>query len=501
MMRRNGLLVLVVTATMLTGSALAGDQTQLPTTQPAETLSEMGPTTQPADTPLKTELAKPPAFKVLRFDEDYSVLDDQPRESWLDLFKYMPIGDPNLRLTVGGQARVRYEYKHNEVFGSGSPQSDSYLLTRFRVHGDLNYMDIIRLFVEGKFAQAPGRDRPGPLIFRDNADLQNAFVDITPWRHDGNKLTFRVGRQELLYGRQRLISSFVWANVMRTYDGAKAMLTLTDGQGGKWQIGGWWARLVRIRETRFNPPDSRTQFYGMYAAYTGATKWGYDLYALGVEQKERTNQNGRPGVDSRVTLGARFWTKTIAPWDFEAEGAWQGGRFAGDQVSAWMAAVEGGYTFVDCTLKPRVWVGYDFASGDDDPTDGKVGTFNQLFPLGHAWFGYIDVVGRQNIHDVRTGVDFQIIKNVKAGLHIHNFWLAEKADALYNAGGAGIRRDTTGDSGRYVGAELDLVLKVKVDRHSGFLFGYSHFFPGDFIRGTGPSKEIDFVYAQYQFTF
>ena len=97
-----------------------------------------------------------------------------------------------------------------------------------------------------------------------------------------------------------------------------------------------------------------------------------------------------------MTLGGRFWTKDFAPWDFEAEGAWQVGQSAGDDVSAWMAGVEGGYTFEDCAVKPRVWVGYEFASGDSDPTDSKVGTFNQMFPLGHAWFGYVDVVGRQN---------------------------------------------------------------------------------------------------------
>ncbi|MHC4985878.1 MAG: alginate export family protein, partial [Planctomycetota bacterium] len=268
-----------------------------------------------------------------------------------------------------------------------------------------------------------------------------------------------------------------------------------------WQIDAWWTRLVQSRKSHFNDPDPDTQFYGAYAAYVGATRWGYDLYALGVERNGRANPNGRYGTDHRVTLGGRFWTKDISPWDFEAEGAWQVGRFAGDRVSAWMAGVELGYTFIDCRFKPRVWVGYEFASGDESPNDGKVGTFNQLFPLGHAWFGYIDVVGRQNIHDLRTGVDFQVVKNVKAGIHFHNFWLAEDRDALYNAGGAPLRRDPTGSAGSYVGSEIDVVVKVKIDRHSDVLIGYSHFFAGSFVGGTGPDDDVDFAYVQYQFTF
>jgi hypothetical protein len=490
-MRTYGILALLIVTVLLVGTAVA-DKPAVQDT-PASVTS--------VTTDQIESVPTPPPFQVLRHAEDYSVLGDGPRATWLDELKYMSVICPDLRLTVGGQARVRYEYKHNEVFGSGRPASDGYLLTRFRVHADLNYRDTIRIFAEGKFAHAFDRDRPAPRIFEDDADFQNLFVDVTPWRDGKNKLTFRVGRQELLYGRQRLASSFVWANVMRTFDGAKAMLTLEDAQGGVWQIDGWWSRLVRIRKGHFNDPDHRTQFYGLYASYNGPTKWGTDLYALGVEQNGRTNQNGRMGTDHRMTLGGRFWTKDFAPWDFEAEGAWQVGEFAGDDVSAWTAGVEGGYTFQDCAVKPRVWVGYEFASGDSDPSDGKVGTFNQMFPLGHAWFGYVDVVGRQNVHNIRTGVDMKLLKNLSAGVHVHNFWLAEESDALYNAGGAPLRRDATGSSGSYVGSEIDLIFKLKIDRHSSVVAGYSHFFTGTFIEGTGPDDDVDFTYVQYQFTF
>jgi len=73
-------------------------------------------------------------------------------------------------------------------------------------------------------------------------------------------------------------------------------------------------------------------------------------------------------------------------------------------------------------------------------------------------------------------------------------------DALYNARGV-VRRGTTGDAGHFIGMELDLFVKYALDRHSSFLAGYSHFFPGGFIGGTGPDRDVDFVYTQYQFTF
>jgi hypothetical protein len=207
------------------------------------------------------------------------------------------------------------------------------------------------------------------------------------------------------------------------------------------------------------------------------------------------------GHDTRVTLGSRLWCKQYEPWDFQAEGAWQFGEFAGQPINAAMLALDAGYTFKDCPTRPRVSVGYDFASGDRSPNQGRVSTFSHLFPLGHAFLGYADVVGRQNIHAVHARVDTTPIKDVKAWVQVYSFWLAEDRDALYNAGGAPIRRDMTGSSGRYVGSEIDVVVKWQMNRHCALLAGYSHFWSGHFISGTGPGKDVDFVYVQYQFTF
>ena len=359
----------------------------------------------------------------------------------------------------------------------------------------------MRVFVEGKFAHAYQRKRRMPLIFEDKADFQNLFVDITPWPKSRNRLVFRLGRQELLYGKQRLVSSFDWANVMRTFDGARVMLSVPGNDEDLWQIDGWWARLVQISNDGWNDTDENTQFFGIYAAHTGSSPSGYDFYALGFSGDERINPDGNMGTDTHMTFGGRFWCKQYQPWDFEVEAAWQTGRFAGDTTNAWMVALESGYTCKDLPASPRFSLGYEFASGDSSPTSGSVGTFNQLFPLGHAFLGYIDVVGRQNIHAVHGRLDLKPIKKLKAWAQFYSFWTVQDKDALYNAGGAAIRRDLTAGSGSHVGVELDLAVKYQLDHHSAFLGGYSHFWPGNFIQGTGPDEPIDFVYLQYQFTF
>jgi len=59
-------------------------------------------------------------------------------------------------------------------------------------------------------------------------------------------------------------------------------------------------------------------------------------------------------------------------------------------ISAFMFTFEGGMTFQDSELKPRVAVGIDYSSGDDDFTDEKVSTFTNAYYTGHKFRGYMD---------------------------------------------------------------------------------------------------------------
>ena len=61
---------------------------------------------------------------------------------------------------------------------------------------------------------------------------------------------------------------------------------------------------------------------------------------------------------------------------------------------------------------------------------GDVGTFNQLFPLGHAYLGIMDFVGRQNVEAVSLGVVLTPWKRGRVSVQGHGFWRARVEDAL-----------------------------------------------------------------------
>jgi hypothetical protein len=158
-----------------------------------------------------------------------------------------------------------------------------------------------------------------------------------------------------------------------------------------------------------------------------------------------------------------------------------------------------GYTLPAPRLSPRVYLEFDYASGDGRP-GGNVGTFNPLYPTAHSFLGYIDYVGRQNIISPNAGLTMSPISHLSVSLQQYFFWRASDRDAFYSKTGA-VLRPGTETTARYIGAEIDLLATYNVTRHLLGYAGYSHFFTGEFLRKTGPSKDSDFFYTAMQYTF
>src|SRR5215467_3334700 len=126
----------------------------------------------------------PPAFKALRFDEDYSWLTNATnRIDWFDRLKYIPLrsGEPSWYLTVGGELRERFEGNYDPNFGIGGLGSDSYLLQRVTLLTDVHLGERVRFFVEGISGIVAGESRPPPPVQQNQLDLQFAFVDLVPY--------------------------------------------------------------------------------------------------------------------------------------------------------------------------------------------------------------------------------------------------------------------------------------------------------------------------------
>src|SRR6185503_8915249 len=83
-----------------------------------------------------TPPSPPPAFKQLRYDENYAYLRDPTlRTDFLDAIKFIPLSKSGESwLTLGGEIRERYEYYHNSQWGLGPQDDNGYLLQRYMIH-------------------------------------------------------------------------------------------------------------------------------------------------------------------------------------------------------------------------------------------------------------------------------------------------------------------------------------------------------------------------------
>lgn len=434
-----------------------------------------------------------PPFKFLRADEDWSDYHPTEEDGLLARLKHLDLSaDGSVWVSFGARAEARLESWNNFAFGAPSGSDDEFILSRAFVHGDLHLGDAVRLFVEGKTAQSTSRDLPGgrrPLDM-DTVDLQQAFLDVSlPLA--GGRLTLRPGRQMFSFGAQRLISPLPWGNTLRTWDGVTARWV-----GDGWAVHGLATAFAPVDKTEFNSVDRDTTLYGLYA--TRAPKdggRGLDLYLIGNERSQVT-VNGTSGDERRTTAGFRSWGPLEGPWDLEVEAAHQSGKVGDGDVSAWMLAAELGNRQVVLPGASRSWLGLDLASGDSSP-GGDVGTFHQLFPLGHAYLGYADFVGRQNIFDLSAGSTWPVAEGVTLDLDLHHFRVLDTDDALYAASGAPIR---TGLTHKNVGSEVDVLANWAIQRGVKSYAGYSHFFAGSALESSGPGKDVDFVYLGLSYT-
>ena len=464
-----------------------------------------------ASTPLAQELlpvpeVERPGYQFLRQNEDWSAFGQShatgSTDDYLDPIKYIPLSsDGRMWLSLGGHLRVRFENWNNFHFGlaPGVGHDDAFVLSHAFLHTDLHLGPNDRIFIEGKTAQSTNRDLPGGtrVLDVDSLDLQQAFWDHTEALGEG-ELTLRLGRQMLLLAKQRLVSPLPWVNTFRSWDGASALWN-----DGSWKAHAFWTVFAPVDIGDFNEPDTDQDFFGVHTTYAPGGAQLLDVFFYGY-LREMATFNGTTGAEERYTLGFRAHDAFEgARIDYDLECAYQIGRVGTGDVSAYMLALELGHDF-EGDMNPRVWVGLDIASGDDG-AGGDVETFNQLYPLGHAYLGFLDTIGRQNIFDLSYGGKLSFTDGWTGRLDFHHFRLMSDSDALYNAGGVVVVPGGTSSSND-VGFEIDLTTSYRVDRHTVISGGVGRLFAGSLIddaalvTGSG-GDDIDFAYAAIEFTF
>lgn len=434
------------------------------------------PTPTPTPSPLPPPVQTARVYKPNIADEDWSFLADKSlRQDRFDAIKYISLFGGTSYLTLGGEARVRPE--GFRIHGGPDNPSiiDNYVFQRYLFAADLHIGKRFRVYGEIQSGLIDGKLASPRPTDKDVADVHQAFFQFNTRKDRPRQFALTVGRQEMAIGSSRLISASQGLNVKRSFDG----VTLSY-RSNLWSVEGGTAKLVAVAAGAFDDaPSPEQEFWGVTLVrrnflFKGGTGAGY---YLGVSRDRSIYAQG-VGEELRHTVGFKF----AGAWngfDFNYDAIGQWGDFAGANASAWAIAFENSYRVNAWPLKPRFSLRVNAASGDRDPDDPRLQSFNPLFP-GNSYSGLVGLFGPTNLSDITPAAQFLLPHRVVLVFEMPTYFRTSVRDAIYNIALQPLIVNPSSRA-RQVGSNPGVVAVWSATRHLTLTGVISRLLPGDYL--------------------
>jgi hypothetical protein len=397
-----------------------------------------------------------------------------------------PLPQPPTWVVTGG-VRQQYEHFRNEEWGAAPPDPSGYLLQRYMFRVERRVALWATAAIEMKSGIELGRAGGPRVPDEDVFDLHQGYVDLRL-----GMMNLRVGRQELQFGSSRLVSVRD-LNVRQSFDAVRGTVTR-----GAWHLDGFASWPVTTRpEALDDSTDRSRRLWGVYGVrHQGRSSHTVDVYYLGYGRDNARFDGGR-GPELRHSIGTRL-SGTPGDVDYNIEAVGQWGSLGQSQIRAWGVASDMGYR-LSLPMPPRLGLRADTTSGDRDPMDARLGTFNGLFASA-AYFGLIATAGPANHMDVQPQLGLEVSHSVSVTAGWLVFWRRDVTDGIYTWSGQ-LLRSAVGTHSRFVGNSPSVTVRWTVNPHllmSGDLSGFT---AGPFIRESGAGENSTFVRTTMAYRF
>ncbi len=361
-------------------------------------------------------------------------------------------------------------------------------------------------------------------------------------------LSMKIGRQYVVFGNQRLFGHFDWANTGYSHDGVMlSYATLhfdmklgwfrnseTDlGQGSPG--GSLTPNLLSCSPDVISTPCNPAQ--AQHATDAGSDVDMVVLYnqirslprmivePYYVFYSNRLPERANPGLympksasQLRHMVGLRVELRD-GNWDFVQETAYQFGRSADGfgfdnqrnlTINAWASGTWLGHTWYNHRWKPRLAIGFDYASGDGDSNcvtpggnlarscGGNANTFENFFPTNFLHVGYMLNGAWRN--SVQPQINLQARPTARDHVEIWALrkYLASARDNWYRGSQGPLIFSRSDNTTTHIGDELDIAWShMFADGKVSLAVIYGHFFSGPYIQHQlGTSADQDWGIVQ-----
>jgi hypothetical protein len=444
------------------------------------------------------DTVSPPSYNSSRYLEDYRYLKDPTqRTDFWDRLKYIPLNDVgSVHLSFGGETRQHFESIRNENWGATVEDNNGWYLQRYLLHADLHVGDGFRVFSQIQSGIETGRSGGPRGVDEDRLDLHQLFLDFSPFSSSEKNFTIRVGRQEIIFGSRRFFNYRERPNLRLSHDAVKLM-----AKAGRTDFTAFAGRPVEIDRDYFdNNSGNEHSFWGLYSVTD--VDWTFpqkvDLYYIGLNHEQARFDQGTAN-EIRQSIGTRLSGKYGA-LDYNFELVFQFGSFGDSTISAYAVTSDTGYTWeLGAESEIRFSLRADIYSGDDDPNNADLNSFNPFFPKGKH-ISQLAATGLINQRDLHPRIDIQFNKQWSLRLSTQFIWRDSLDDGIYSIAN-GLLRTGQGSRARYVGTQPEVELKWQVDRHLDIKGIFNFFDAGPFLRETPPGNDITYLgtMATYRF--
>ncbi|MGQ0699895.1 MAG: alginate export family protein [Panacagrimonas sp.] len=369
---------------------------------------------------------------------------------------------------IGGSLREQMESVSDDSLGEDG-RADTVLLHRLLLRMDASVLPSLRTMIElGAYAQG-GRNGGSSPVDESAPDLHQGYLD---WTLPSSSTQLRLGRQEWTLGSGRLVSVRDGPNIRRAFDAAQLHGMIA---GTSWRM--FWGRPVRNRDGAFDDREERTQHLGGFelALPLSRARANLEIYALDYRRDEADFASGTDR-ERRRSFGLR-WHGDGDAFDFNTEVVFQRGDWGEARIRAWTIANDVGWRVPLAGHHSRVGFKADLASGDDDPEDSRLETFNALYP-NPSYFSDAALIAPANLIDLQPNMTLPLSPslNLYAGWNL--LWKHRRADAVYTTPVP--LTPVTGSSGgaRWIGQQGQLSAQWTPHDELSLEASYVHFRPG-----------------------
>ena len=385
------------------------------------------------------------------------------------------------KVSVDVRTRLERNGGHD---GTNDNDAVDRVTNRVRLGVDLTPIPELRAFVQVQDVRAWGEEMDTLGDFTaDGLDLHQAFGDVRLL--DGD-LWMRIGRQEIKLDEERLIGAVGWTPQARSFDAVRVHY----GSGGAGLSGDLFYALLKDDDPLSSTAAAADRQEGHLGGLELNYRFGEQATSTDTVQVLAIVDRDEDADRTRFTVGLRNHGR-FGIFKYRIEGYYQGGSEGDKDIQAFLAGVYAGVVLEDLLgLQALLWA--DYLSGDDDPNDGTIKTFDTLFATNHAFYGWADFflnvpkhTGGRGLIDLALKLRLKPTRVFKILVDYHHFRAAE---------------DQGGDA--QLGNEIDVAASWSPWKPFNLYLGVFVFLPGDGIQFRLDGKDADIgVYAHTRFLF